>query len=209
MTEASRQAISILRSPDHFQWYLIPFLALILYVYVSEAQKGHWHAVLTGLIFAAAEFAWEILNALVLHFTRYSALWTTPGDTAYLIMAGLNIEIYMMFSLAGLVLAKSLPADPAQRIMELPSRIVIPLAWGIFCLIVEIILNKWGALVWTYKYWSVPHVYFILVAYAAPFFIMTYMHDRMPLKVKIATFWIFVCFDLVLWVIFAVWLRWI
>jgi len=40
---------------------------------------------MAGLAFYGLEWFMEILNGLWLHSSRYSAVWTTPGDTAYLI----------------------------------------------------------------------------------------------------------------------------
>jgi len=37
--ELTRQALSILRSPENFQWYIIPLLALVVYVYTNEISK--------------------------------------------------------------------------------------------------------------------------------------------------------------------------
>lgn len=209
MTEASRQALSILRSLDHFDWYLIPFLVLILYVYIVEVQRRDWDAVLVGLIFFAAEFCWEMFNALVLHFSQRSALWTAPGDTAFLIFVGLNIEIAGMFALAGVVLVKSLPDDRRQKVLGLPNRLIIPAAWGLFCVFIEVLLNRWGALVWEYSFWSWPHIYLIVLVYVSPFILMAWVYDHVSTtaKAKWLGFWILI--DVLAWMIFVVWLKWI
>ena len=39
MTDASLEALAKLRSPDYFQWYVIPLLAFVIYVYFSEIEK--------------------------------------------------------------------------------------------------------------------------------------------------------------------------
>lgn len=39
-----------------------------------------------------------MFNALVLHWSNRAAMWTTPVDTAYLILVGLTIEISAMFA---------------------------------------------------------------------------------------------------------------
>ncbi len=123
MTEAGKQALSILRSPDHFQWYLVPFLALVLYAYVNEAQKGNWRAVLTGLILAAAEFAWEILNALVLHFSNYAALYSVPGSG---LVGNLRrvaaLDIKSLFDRSGLIIA-GIDIEHGLRVPSTPARL--------------------------------------------------------------------------------------
>ena len=100
MTSASQQALSVLRSTDNFQWYVVPLLALVMYAYINEAEKKNWNAVVCGLLLWVSEFTWEIFNALILHFTQYAGMWITPGKSAYVILAGLNIEIWFMFALA-------------------------------------------------------------------------------------------------------------
>ena len=209
MTDASIQALNILRSPDHLQWYLIPSLAFVLYVYFVEVEKRNWNAVLTGLLFYAAEFGWEMLNALVLHFTQRSAVWTTPGETAYLILVGLNIEISMMFAVAGLIVVKSLPGDRAKKLLGLPNRLVVPMAWGLFCAFVEVLLNRGGLLVWEYPWWNWPNAYLVFVGYTTPFLMITWAHDRFEIKAKIVLLGIWAAVDVVMWVVFVNILGWI
>lgn len=209
MTDASRRALDILRNPDHFQWYLIPLLAFILYVYVAEIQKNNWHLVLAGLILSASEFCWEMLNALVLHGTEYSAVWTTPGDTAYLILVGLNIEIWMMFFVAGVIMLKTLPEDRKLKILGLPSRVVIPVVWGLFCAFVEAVLNSWDALVWAYSWWNWPNIYLVVLAYTVPFLLIAWVYDTFSLKAKVYVLFFFIVIDISMWVVFVNVLKWI
>lgn len=51
LTESAQQALSILRDPATFQWYVIPLLAIFFYVYTIEVQKRDWNIVLAGLTF--------------------------------------------------------------------------------------------------------------------------------------------------------------
>ena len=39
MADSARQALSILRDAGQFQWYVIPMLALVAYVYANEIEK--------------------------------------------------------------------------------------------------------------------------------------------------------------------------
>jgi len=209
MTDASNRALEILRSPDHFQWYLIPLLACILYVYIVEIQKRNWHVVLAGLILSASEFCWEMLNALVLHFSQYSAVWTTPGDTAYLILVGLNIEIWMMFFVAGVIVLKTLPGDKTIKILGLPNRVMIPLLWGLFCAFVETVLNRWDALVWAYSWWNWPSIYLVVVGYTVPFLLITWVYDTFSIKSKVYVLLFFLITDAIMWIVFVNALKWI
>ena len=209
MTEASIQALNILRSPDHLQWHLIPALAFVLYVYFAEIEKRNWHAVLTGLLFYAAEFGWEMLNALVLHFTQRSAVWTTSGDTAYLILVGLNVEISMMFAVAGVIVVKSLPGDRAKKLLGLPNRLVVPMAWGLFCAFVEVLLNRGGLLVWEYSWWSWPNPYLVIVGYTASSLLIPWAYDRLSIRAKGWAIGIWAAVDVLMWIVFVNILGWI
>ena len=131
MTDASLEALEILRSPENLQWHLVPLFAFVLYVYFVEVERRNWHVLLASLFYYAAEICWEMLNGLVLHFTEHSAVWTTPGDTAFLIFVGLTIEISIMFAVAGVIYLKSLPEDRGMKVLGMPNRLILPLTWGV------------------------------------------------------------------------------
>lgn len=209
MTESSLLALESLRRADHFQWYVVPLLAFVIYVYISEVQKKNWNVILVGLLFASGEFAWEMINALVLHFSNYAPLWSTPKDSAFVIFVGLNVEIFAMFSIAGVILSKSLPSDKTLKILGINNRIFIPFALGAFCVFIEILLNQWGALVWDWWWWSWPHIYLILFVYIAPFYLMTRVHDKLSLRTKIVALFILLFVDLLMWILFVEILKWI
>jgi hypothetical protein len=209
MTDASIQALSVLRNPGHFEWYLVPLLAFVLYVYVVEIERKNWNGILIGLLFYAGEFLWEMINGLVLYFTQRSAIWTTPADSAYVILVGLNIEISMMFFVAGLIVVKTLPADRNLKIQGLPNRILIPVFWGIFCTLVEVTLNRMNVLIWEYSWWRWPNIYIIIINYTAPFLLITWAYDRLSLRFKVRALGIFILVDIIMWVVFSTILKWI
>ena len=211
LTDASAKALANLRNAGNFQWYLIPFLALIIYCYVTEAQKRNWSIVLAGVAFFGGEFLWEMFNGLVLHWSNRSAMWTTPGSsTAFLIFVGLTIEISMMFAIAGLFFTKLLPEDKKQKILGLPNRLFYILGFALFCVFVEVILNKWGALVWDYAWWRWPNIELIIVAYAGGFWLLTWFYDLdVSLKIKTAMTVALYCADVVAFLVFAVALKWV
>ncbi len=64
MTEFAGQALARLRDGSNFQWYVIPLLAFVFYVYTVEAEKRNWNLVLAGLAFWGADWLNEILNSL-------------------------------------------------------------------------------------------------------------------------------------------------
>ncbi|MFX0174355.1 MAG: hypothetical protein ACFE9L_20960 [Candidatus Hodarchaeota archaeon] len=128
----------------------------------------------------------EIWNALILYFTDYQAFWTCAGETGFLIFVGLNIEISLMFAMAGIAFAKVLLEDKDMKFdlnfIKIPVK--IPNRWGlaignsIFCVLVEIVLNQAGALLWTYPFWNAA------IIGAIPIVIFGYLHF------KIVAFWV-------------------
>ena len=96
----------------------------------------------------------EIVNALVLHFTQHSALWTPPGNSAYVIYVGWNIEIALLAAVMGMLNLKGLPKEKDKKILGIPNRIFIPITWGVSGVIIELILVWAGILVWEYWWWN-------------------------------------------------------
>jgi hypothetical protein len=177
-TEASRLALANLRSPEHFQWYVIPIFALVVYTYAVEIERKNWNVVLAGLAFYGLEFFIEAINGLILHFTQHSALWTAPSNSAFLLTVGLNIEITFIFAFAGLTFAKMLPADKNLKILGLNNRTVIAIGNAVFCVLVEIVLNRWDALIWEYWFWSARFPLLIVIfGYSLYMFFSFWVHD--------------------------------
>ncbi len=181
MTPESLNALSNLRRSTHVEWYVVNILAFVVYVYASAVHRREWNNVVLGLGFWAAEFLWEMFNALVLRWTGYSALWTIAGKSTLLIYVGLNLEISMMFAVVPMVLFSLLPKERELRIFGMPNRIVIPVALGLFCVAVESVLNHWGVLVWSYRFWRFPHVWLIAVVYCVPLAVLAWIRDRIAL----------------------------
>ena len=210
LTPASQQALARLRDPSMLEWYIIPLLAIAIYIYAVEIERRNWNVVLAGLAFWGMDWLNEIANGLILHVTGRSALWTTPGQSAYIILAGLNFEICFMFSIAGVALAKMLPADRRMKILGVPNRLFIALANSIFCVFVEILLNRADLLVWEYKYWSFPHVWLIVVFGYLHFHIVAFwVHDMERIRTKVWTVSVIYGIALAGILIFGVGLRWL
>lgn len=210
MTESATQALAILRDGSQFQWYVIPLLAFVFYVYTVEAEKRNWSLVLAGLAFWGMDWFNEIWNGLVFHFTGYAPVWGAPGKTAYLILIGLNIEIMFMFAVSGIIWTKMLPPDRGTKILGLPNRWFVAVAGSVFCVFVEVLLNAVGALTWDYAWWSrgAPWLIF-LVGYLTFFLVAFWVYDMKTLKGKLAvvgTIWAVVVASLVLFIPI---LRWI
>ncbi|MGZ3317421.1 MAG: hypothetical protein ACXU95_08960 [Isosphaeraceae bacterium] len=210
MTEASRQALEILRDTSLFQWYVVPLFALAVYVYAVEIERRNWSIVLAGLAFFGMDLFNETWNALVLHFTDRSAVWTTPGDTAYLILVGLTIEISFMFVVAGVAFVKLLPADKNMRIMGIPNRWFFAVVNSVFCVFVEVLLNRAGALVWEYPWWNFPNVWLIVLFGYLPFMAVAFwVYDMERIRNKITVVSALYAVDLAAIIFFGVLLGWI
>lgn len=157
MTAASQMALQGLRDLSTIKWYVIPLLAIVLYIYATEIKKarlsGNWQAVFAALTMFGMDFINETWNGLVFHFTQYSAFWTTPGETALRTMVGWNIEIMFMFSIAGFIYYHTLSENKAEKILGIPNRWFWAIGYAAFCVFVECLLNKGGHLVWEYPWW--------------------------------------------------------
>ena len=203
-TESSQQALAILRNPSTFQWYIIPLVALFFYIYTLEVEKRNWSLILAGLTFWGMDWINEIWNSLVLYFTNYAPVWGAPGKTALLLLSGLNIEICFMFSIAGLIWCKMLPADKKTKILGLPNRWFYAIVGSIFCVIIEVILNSAGVLTWEYPWWSRSAPWLIFLIGYLPFFVMSYwVFDMKTLKSKLiatGTVWGIIIVSLIIFI---------
>ena len=96
----------------------------------------------------------ETWNGWVLVISGRSAFWTAPGDTALRTLVGWNIEIMLMFAIAGIVFYYMVPEERSERIHGLPARWFWASASSAFCALVECVLNIGGLLVWKYPFWN-------------------------------------------------------
>lgn len=209
-TPAAQQAVSILRDGSLFQWYLIPLLAFVVYVYAVEIERRNWNLVFAGLAFWGMDWFNEIWNGLVFHFTNYAPVWGAPGKTAYLIFIGLNIEICFMFAVAGIAFSKMLPADKHLKILGINNRIFFAVANSIFCVIVELFLNAVGALTWDYSWWnsSFP-LLIVLFGYLHFFLVAFWVFDMEKLSSKIKVTSTIYAVDALAILVFGAFLGWI
>ncbi len=210
MTESAAQALAILRDPSYFQWYIVPILVITLYIYFVEIGDQNWNVLFAGLALWGMDWLNEIANSLIFHFTGYAPLWAAPGDTAYLILIGLNIEICLMFLIMGVATARVLPADKKMKILGVPNRAFLAVTFAITAVIVEIVLNAWGALTWDYSWWSASNPILIFLFGYLTFFIVSYwVHDMPTIKQKAITVGVIYGIAIVSLILFGVVLGWI
>jgi hypothetical protein len=210
MSEFSIQALSHLREGSNFQWYVIPLLAFVFYVYTVEAEKRNWNLVLAGLAFWGADWFNEIVNGLVLRFTGYAPIWGEPGPSAYLILVGLNIETMFMFAVAGIVWTKMLHPDKNFKYLGIPNRWAVAIGGSAFSVFIEYFLNSANALTWDWPWWNrgMPILIF-LFGYLWFFIFAFWVYDMKEYKKKLQTvggLWVFNALCLIL---FAGILKWI
>ena len=157
MTAATTKALEGLRDLSTMQWYAIPLLAIVFYIYTIEIRKardqGDWNPLVAALAIFGADFLNESLNGWFMVISGRSALWTAPGPTALRTMIGWNIEIMFMFALLGFVFYHSLSDKRDSRIAGLPEPWFWAILYSAVCVAVEIALNSGGLLVWEYPFW--------------------------------------------------------
>jgi len=209
-TDSALEALSILRDGSLFQWYIIPLFALVVYVYAVEIERQNWSMFFAGLAFWGMDWFNEIWNGLVFHFTNYAPVWGAPGNTAYLILIGLNIEIMFMFSIAGITFAKMLPKDKRLKILGVPNRLVFGLLGSAFCVFVEILLNQVNALAWEYPWWSAQAPWLIFLIGYLPFFLVSFwVYDMESTRKQAITVGVILTVDIIALILFLGILNWI
>ncbi len=210
ITESARQAQLILRDPSHFQWYVVPLLLIVLYIYSVEVERKNWNVLFGGLALWGMDWFNEIWNGLVFHFNKFAPVWGTPGATAYNILIGLNIEITFMFAIMGIFACKMLPQDKKMKILGVPNRLFFAVTNSILAVFIEVVLNLVGALTWEYPWWNIRAPWLIFLIGYLPFFLVCFwVHDMKSVRNKIITVGAILGFDAVCLVIFAGILGWI
>ena len=175
--EATQQALSILRSGETFQWYLIPLIMFLVYIYFNEYDKKNYKGIAAGLSLYMVHWFYEITNALIQHFSGH-ALWTVPEGTGFLLLVGVCAEISIMFAAAGLVYSKLLDENPKHKIFGISDRLLVGVGTAAFFSIFEIFLAKTPAFIWVYPWWGTFPVF---ISVYIPFFVISmYSYDWKP-----------------------------
>ncbi|MEW2811171.1 hypothetical protein AB0929_29395 [Streptomyces massasporeus] len=187
MTDDARAALDQLRDPSRFEWYVIPLLLLVLYVYAAEVERRNWNVLFAGLALWGADWFNEIWNALFFHFSGRAPVWGARGETAYQILIGLNIEICFMFAVMGVVAAKLLPPRDV-RILGMPNRPVLVAVNSAAAVGVEILLNRAGVLTWDWEWWQAGFPFVLFLVGYVPFFVACFVvHDMPRVRTKAVT----------------------
>ncbi len=209
-TESAAQALSILREGSHYQWYVITLFAFVVYAYAVEIERRNWNLVFAGLAFWGMDWFNEIWNSLFFHFNGHAPVWGAPGQTAYLILIGLNIEISFMFAVAGIAFGKMLLPDKHTKILGIPNRLFMAIVNSAFCVFVEVLLNQIGALTWDYSWWDASSPWLIFLFGYFHFFLVSYwVHDMDTIRKKLITVGVIYGVVFLEILVFGVILKWI
>jgi hypothetical protein len=209
MTESSIKALSILRDPSQFQWYVVPLLLVIIYIYHNEARLKNWSSIFAGLALWGCDWFNEIWNGLVFHFSHYAPVWGAPGKTAFLILIGLNIEITMMFLIMGVACTIILP-EKSAKVLGIPNRWFFMALFTTLSVIIELFLHAAGALTWDYSWWSAKSLWLDwIVGYFYFFLVAFWVYDMKTIKAKAITVGSILGFDLACLIVFMGILKWI
>ncbi len=203
--EVTEQSLSILRDGSNFQLYILPIFVIILYIYFNEISKRNWKGVAAGLALYMVHWFYEILNALIQHFSGH-ALWTVPTGTSLLLLVGVGIELSLMFSVVGLAASKILPEDPKVKYFGINNRILFAVGNAFLAGFLEIFLAMTPAFVWVYPWWGAFPVF--LTVYIPFFLAAFYCHDWRPALQKRFIGGLF-GLNAVMLIVFAGILKWI
>jgi hypothetical protein len=210
MTESARQAQAILRDPSHFQWYVVPLLLIVLYIYSVEVERKNWSIFFGGLALWGMDWFNEIWNALFFHFNQYAPVWGTPGATALNLLIGLNIEITFMFLVMGVFACKMLPKDKELKILGIPNRFLFAVVNSILAVFIEVLLHLAGALTWEYPWWNLGAPWLIFLIGYLPFFLVCFwVHDMTSVRNKAIAVGAILGFDAICLIVFGLVLGWI
>lgn len=204
------EAEHLLRAPGRLQWSVVTLLALVIYVYAVEVQRGDWSAILAGLAFWLMDWFNELVNALVLHFNGNGALWTVTGSTGYVILIGLTVEISLFFAINGVIFVKLLPEDRSLRILGIPNRWAIAIALSLVSVGVELLLHADGIFHWYYPWWNVASFPVIVVFGYLTFYVVSFIvYDARRRSTQLAIVGGLAAFNLTLGLIAGPILGWI
>jgi hypothetical protein len=156
------------RSTANFNWSTIFFLAVVVFIYWDLIYKKEWKMISAGISLYAVHWLCEITNALIAKIWGYP-LWAVTNDsTSYILLIGVSVELSFMFSIAGMVAWRMLPADRSKKILGIPCKWFVVISMSVLFSIIEIFLHSTGKFIWVYPWWG---ALLVCVTVYVPFFI--------------------------------------
>lgn len=178
------------RSTENFNWTFIFILAVVFYIYWSEIHKKNYEVVYAGLALYGVHWLYEIGNAVIAHFAGYP-LWSVSNEsTTFILLIGVCWELSMMFSIAGIISFKMLPADRTTRYFSkdgkggISCKLVGALSMALLFALVESFLAATSnhSFIWVYEWWGVLPVF--ITTYIPFFLASNYVPDMKPARRK-------------------------
>ena len=176
------------RSTENFNWTFIFILAVVFYVYWTEIKKKDYKVISAGLALYGVHWFYEIINAVIGHFSGYP-LWSVSNQsTTFILLIGVCWELSMMFSLAGMISYKMLPDDTSKRYFAkngkkgISCKLAGAISMAALFALVESFLagTSNGSFLWVYKWWGVLPVF--ITTYVPFFLAANYVPDMQPKK---------------------------
>ncbi len=189
-SEAAKALVDAIqvRSTANFDWTFIFILAVVFYIYWSEIHKKNWDVIYAGLALYGVHWLYEIVNAIIAHVAGYPLWAVSNASTSFILLIGVCWELSMMFSIAGMISLKMLPADRSRRYFAkngkkgIDCRLVGAISMALLFALVESFLagTENGSFLWVYRWWGVLPVF---VTTYIPFFLASnYVPDMAPKK---------------------------
>ncbi|KAH3767753.1 hypothetical protein Pelo_277 [Pelomyxa schiedti] len=183
-TKRAAAAIEALRvvKPSKFNYSYVFMLTASVAFHAQAIARRDWSAIAASIMFLATDFFNEIVNALLYHFSNYSACWVaTPGNTIFQILIGWNAEILLTFSISGLILSWLLPTQSHAKFLLIPVDLIICCILAGFATAVELLLlHPFEALTWDFEWWNIgnmPALNIFLFGYLHFFVLATWVRN--------------------------------
>ena len=166
------------RSTENFNWTFIFILAVVFYVYWSELHKKNYQAIQAGLALYGVHWLYEIVNAIIGRASG-APLWAVSNDSStFILLVGVSWELSMMFSLAGIISFKMMPAEKEKRTLKrkLITTGSMALLFALFESFLAGTIN--GSFIWVYPWWGVLPVF--ITTYVPFFLASNFVPDMQP-----------------------------
>ena len=166
------------RSTENFNWTFIFILAVVFYVYWSEIHKKNYPVVQAGLALYGVHWLYEITNAIIGKITG-GPLWSVSNESStFILLVGVSWELSMMFSLAGIISFKMMPAEKEKRTLKrkLITTGSMALLFALFESFLAGTIN--GSFIWVYPWWGVLPVF--ITTYVPFFLASNFVPDMQP-----------------------------
>ena len=191
-SELSKSLVDAIKVRDtsNFNWTFIFILAVVFYIYWTNIQKKNYDVLYAGVALYGVHWLYEICNAIIGHFAGYP-LWSVSNEsTTFILLVGVCWELSMMFSIAGMISFKMLPADRNKRYFTkggkkgISCKLVGAIEMALLFALVESFLAATSnhSFIWVYKWWGVLPVF--ITTYVPFFLASNYVPDMEPAKRK-------------------------